>query len=165
MVANGMPLMVAKSGLHPKKVLMFIWWDWKSINYYEMLPQGEINSVKYCSQLDKLKETIAIKRSELTNRRGVVFQPGPMSSTVRNKLLSFDWDVLPHYPYSPDIAPCDYYLFLSLKNSLRGKKFNTINDLKMHLERYFVSKPQKFWKDGIIRLPERWRKVIEQNGS
>lgn len=67
-------LTVARSGLHPKKVLVSIWWDWKSVIYYELLPQGEINSVKYCSQLDKLKETIAIKRPELTNRRGVVFQ-------------------------------------------------------------------------------------------
>ncbi|KAL2735558.1 Histone-lysine N-methyltransferase SETMAR [Vespula squamosa] len=23
---------------------------------------------------------------------------------------------------------------------------------------------QKFWKDGIMRLPERWRKIVEQNG-
>ncbi|KOX80832.1 Histone-lysine N-methyltransferase SETMAR [Melipona quadrifasciata] len=67
--------------------------------------------------------------------------------TVRNKLLSFDWDVLPHPPYSPNIAPCDYYLFRSLENSLRGKKYNTISDIKMDLERHFTCKPQKFWKD------------------
>ncbi|XP_043529541.1 histone-lysine N-methyltransferase SETMAR-like [Frieseomelitta varia] len=69
------PLRVAKSGLHPKKVLMSICWDWKGVIHYELLPQGEtINSTKYCAQLDKLKEKIATKRPELTNRRGVVFQ-------------------------------------------------------------------------------------------
>jgi len=24
---------------------------------------------------------------------------------------------------------------------------------------------QRFWKDEIFKLPERWRKVIEQNGT
>ncbi|KOX69645.1 Histone-lysine N-methyltransferase SETMAR [Melipona quadrifasciata] len=27
------------------------------------------------------------------------------------------------------------------------------------------SKLKEFWKEGIMRLPERWKKVIEQNGS
>ena len=51
------PLTVAKSGLHPKKVLMSIWWDWKGVIYYEFI-----------SQLDKLKKTIVIKRPKLTNK-------------------------------------------------------------------------------------------------
>ncbi|KOX76579.1 Histone-lysine N-methyltransferase SETMAR [Melipona quadrifasciata] len=53
-----------------------------------------------------------------------------LRNPVRQKLLQFDWDVLPHPPYSLDLAPSDYYLFLSLKNP-----------------------------------PERWKKVVEQNGS
>ncbi|KOX67216.1 hypothetical protein WN51_09621 [Melipona quadrifasciata] len=28
-----------------------------------------------------------------------------------------------------------------------------------------ASKLKQFWKEGIMRLPERWKKVIEQNGS
>ncbi|KOX76329.1 Histone-lysine N-methyltransferase SETMAR [Melipona quadrifasciata] len=78
---------------------------------------------------------------------------------------NFDWDVLPHPPYSPDLAPSDYYLFLSLKNSLRGKSFKSISEIKTHLDEYFTSKLKQFWKEGIMRLPERWKKVIEQNSS
>ena len=64
------PSIVAKPGLHPKKVLLSIWWDWKGVVYYELLPQGEtINSNKY-NQLDQLKAAIAEKRPELANRRG-----------------------------------------------------------------------------------------------
>ncbi|XP_050459528.1 histone-lysine N-methyltransferase SETMAR-like [Cataglyphis hispanica] len=114
------PSTVAKPGLHPKKVLLSIWWDWKGVVYYELLPQGEtINADKYCNQLDQLKAAIAEKRPELVNRRGVVFHHDNarphVAMVVRQKLLQFDWDVLPHPPYSPDLAPSDYYLFLSLK--------------------------------------------------
>jgi histone-lysine N-methyltransferase SETMAR len=33
------------------------------------------------------------------------------------------WNVLPHPPYSPDLAPSDYHLFGSLKKHLDGKIF------------------------------------------
>ncbi|XP_076377132.1 histone-lysine N-methyltransferase SETMAR-like [Megalopta genalis] len=60
------PSTVAKPGLHPKKVLLCIWWDWKSVVYYELLPQGDtINADKYCNQLDQLKAAITEKRPEL----------------------------------------------------------------------------------------------------
>jgi len=42
-------LITSKSGLHPKKVMLCIWWHWKGIVYYELLPDNEIiNSDKYC---------------------------------------------------------------------------------------------------------------------
>ncbi|KOX75206.1 Histone-lysine N-methyltransferase SETMAR [Melipona quadrifasciata] len=86
-------------------------------------------------------QPVAEKRAELANRRGVVFHHDyarpHVVLAVRQKLLQFDWDVLPHPPYSPDLAPSDYYLFLSLKNSLRGKSFKCISEIKTHLDEYF----------------------------
>ncbi|KOX72061.1 Histone-lysine N-methyltransferase SETMAR, partial [Melipona quadrifasciata] len=32
-------------------------------------------------------------------------------------------------------------------------------------QKLLKSKIQQFWKEGIMRLPERWKKVTEQNGS
>ncbi|KOX67598.1 hypothetical protein WN51_08700, partial [Melipona quadrifasciata] len=51
------------------------------------------------------------------------------------------------------------------KNYLRGKSFKSISERKTHLDEYFTSKLKRFWKEGIMRLPERWKKIIEQNGS
>ena len=34
----------------------------------------------------------------------------------------------PHY--SPDLVPCDFWLFLKLKSPLRGKRFQTINEIQ-----------------------------------
>ena len=50
---NVPPPTTSKAGLHPKKVMLCIWWDWKGVFYYELLPESQtINSNKYCSQLD-----------------------------------------------------------------------------------------------------------------
>ena len=51
---NQPPQRCAKSGLHPRKVLLCVWWDYKGILYFELLSSGDtINSDKYCTQLEK----------------------------------------------------------------------------------------------------------------
>jgi len=71
---NELPLAIPKADLHPKKVMLCVWWDWKGILYYELLPNNEtINSEKYCFQLDELKTAIEQKRPEIANRKSSCF--------------------------------------------------------------------------------------------
>ena len=109
------------------------------------------------------------KRPSLTNRKGVILQHDnarPHTSLkTKKKLLELDWDILPHPPYSPDLAPSDFYLFRSLQNFLDGKIFNGTEDIKINLIQYFAQKEQKFFEKGIFNLPKRWEKVVEQNGQ
>ena len=116
-----------------------------------------INSNKYCSQLDQLKEALNDKHPELVKRKCIIFHQDSlrphMSLMTRQKLLQLGWEVLIHPPYSPDIAPSDFHLFRSLQNSLNGKSFISLEDCKRHLEQFFAQKEEKFWEDGIMKLP------------
>lgn len=164
------PATAVKQRLTPLKVMLCVWWDWKGIVFYELLPKNEtIDSAKYCQQLDRLKEAVAQKRPELARRRGVVFhhdnaRPHTSLATCKH-LHEFSWDILPHPPYSPDIAPSDYHLFRALQHSLTGQRFNNEDEVKRHLDAFFASKSAEFWKNGIFSLRERWRHVIEQGGT
>ena len=167
---NEPPPTTMKAGLHPKKAMLCIWWDWKGVLYYELLPENQtINSSKYCSQLDQLKAALNEKRPELVNRKRIIFHQYNarlhVSLMTRQKLLQVGWEVLIHPPYLPDIAPSDFHLFWSLQNSLNGKNFNSREDCKRHLERFLAQKDKKFWEDGIMKLPEKWQKVVEQKGE
>ena len=129
-----------------------------------------INSNKYCSQLDQLKAAVKKKHPELVNRKRIIFHqdnnPRPhVSLMTRQKLLQLGWEVLIHPPYSLDIAPLDFHLFRSLQNSLNGKNFSSLEDCKRHLEQFFAQKDKKFWEDEIMKLPEKWQKVVEQKGE
>ena len=42
-------------------------------------------------------------------------------------LKSIKVTVLPHPPYSPDLALCDYFLFPKLKYRLSGRRYNSRN--------------------------------------
>jgi hypothetical protein len=39
-----------------------------------------------------------------------------------------------HPPYSPDLAPCDFFLFGVMKQAFAWQPFATINDLLMSVE-------------------------------
>ena len=44
---------------------------------------------------------------------------------VKNVLEGARIHILEHAPYSPDLAPCDFYLFPTLKTRLAGRTFKT----------------------------------------
>ena len=71
---NEPPPTIPKAGLHPKKVMLCIWWEWKGVLCYELLLENQtINSNKYCSQLDQLKAALDKKHPELVNRKCIIF--------------------------------------------------------------------------------------------
>ncbi|GFT50819.1 histone-lysine N-methyltransferase SETMAR [Trichonephila clavipes] len=114
---------VAEPRLMSWKVLQCVRWDYKGIIYYELLSRCQtLNSDFYCHQLDHLKLATDQKRPELANRRGVVFQ------VTCQKLWEFGWVVLMHPPYSPNLAPNDYHLFIALQNFLSDKKLGSRED-------------------------------------
>ena len=38
--------------------------------------------------------------------------------------------VVPQPPYSPDLAPADFFLFPKLKSTLKGRRFNTFDKIQ-----------------------------------
>ena len=52
------------------------------------------------------------------------------SLVTRKKLLELGWEVMPHPPYSLDLAPFDYHLFRSLQNHFNGKTFDSNEAVK-----------------------------------
>ena len=76
-----------------------------------------------------------------------------------------NWDVLPHPPYSPDIAPSDYYLFWWMNHNLTEQHFNSYEEAKNWVDYWIASKDEEFFEAGIRILPERWSKVVERDGK
>jgi hypothetical protein len=42
--------------------------------------------------------------------------------------------IVPHPPYSPDLATCDFMLFPQLKMKLKGRRFETVSDIQRELQ-------------------------------
>ncbi|KOC71122.1 hypothetical protein WH47_01765 [Habropoda laboriosa] len=73
----------------------------------------------YCAQLERLREAAAVKCSGFLNRNEVIYHH---DKNVQKILREFDWEVLSHPLYFPDIGPTNYHLFCALQYFLVGKK-------------------------------------------
>jgi hypothetical protein len=45
--------------------------------------------------------------------------------------------VTPHPPHSPDLAPCDFFLFSKMKLNLKGRRFDTTEEIQAESQRVF----------------------------
>ena len=92
-------------------------------------PGGTINSTWYTeSCLPKVIEAIHVQRPG-TGLRGTFLHHDNASShrskMTRQFVEESGLQLLPHPPYSPDLAPCDFWLFPRIKKHLKGKKFDS----------------------------------------
>jgi hypothetical protein len=70
----------------------------------------------------------------------------------------------PHRAFSPDFVPSDYYLFRSMAQFLRGKKFQSVADMEVVVEEIFPSKDKEWFYQAFKELAEKWAKNIEHEG-
>ena len=56
--------------------------------------------------------------------------PVPNSILVTDYLAKIGIKTVPHRPYSPELAPCDFWLFPKLKEKLRACRYETIEEVK-----------------------------------
>ncbi|GBP66137.1 Mariner Mos1 transposase [Eumeta japonica] len=71
---------IAKPGLIRNKLMLCVWWDWKGIIHYELLPPDKtINSNLSCQQLVRLKQ-VEKERPELINKKRVYFHAAKFST-------------------------------------------------------------------------------------
>ena len=75
------------------------------------------------------------------------------------------WDILDHLPYSPDLAPSDFHLFLHLKKCLTGKRFDNDDELQEAVMTWFKGQAADFYDSGIQKLVPRLNKCLVNAGD
>ena len=74
------------------------------------------------------------------------------------------FEILPHPPYSRDIAPSDFYLFPKLKSHLRGTQYGSNEGIIEAENKYLWDQFKSFYLKGIRKLKQRWAKCIALKG-
>ena len=77
-----------------------------------------------------------------------------------------------HSPYSPDLAPCDFWAFPILKRRLAGQKFEDDEEMKWAVMTEFARMCKEGGKDGKEGLgfvfdmwEKRMRRCVENGGD
>jgi histone-lysine N-methyltransferase SETMAR len=169
MPKGSVPPVKAKTVKSAGKIMATIFWDSKAILLTDYLSRGAtINGAYYCKVLADLRYRLRNRRRGYLADGIYLLHDNASSYTakiVKDALEPTGLTVVSHPPYSPDLAPSDFYLFPHLKKALRGKKYQDDSEVLADVQSYFDSLPETFFLKGIEMLIARCKKCILVGGS
>jgi transposase len=70
-----------------------------------------------------------------------------------------------HPPYSPDLAPCDFWLFPKLKTALKGQTFADLSDIHRNVKTLLRGISENDFQDCFRQWHHRLTKCIASQGE
>jgi len=73
--------------------------------------------------------------------------------------------VIPHPPYSPDLAPSDFHLFGPLKDALLGTRFEDDKSVICAVRTWLRQQEMSWYREGMHALVSYWHKTVDIDGD
>ena len=67
--------------------------------------------------------------------------------------------------YSPDLSPCDFFLFTRLKKVLKGHRFEATEDIKRNSKKKLLDIPKEELAKCFQQWQKRWAKCVDAKGN
>lgn len=151
------------------KVMASVFWDAEGVIMIDYLQKGAtITGSYYAEQIQRLREAIKEKRRGKLSAVVLFHQDNAPPHKARVAMAAIKeagFELMEHPPYSPDLAPSDFYLFPRLKEHLRGKKFFNDSEVITAVEAYLATQEKDFFLNGIRGLEKRWNKCVDLLGD
>ena len=148
--------------------MLTVFWDQRGAVMMDFLAKGTtISGTYYASLLKKLRKSIKTERRGMLTRGVRLLQdnaPVHNSHVAQTEARSCGYEILPHPPYSPDLAPSDFHLFPSMKSFLKGKRFTNDESLISEVNAWFQTQPPEFYRIGLQNCIKRWEKCVSLAG-
>ena len=84
---------------------------------------------------------------------------------VKSFLASEKVKVLKHPPYSPDLSPCDFFLFPRLKKMLSGNKYTSRSSLGSAIYQCLQQIPKEDYLSAFLDCVKRLQKCVSVKGE
>ena len=155
----------ARQSKSTHKLLMIPFFDSTRMIYMHWVATGQtVNKKYYVEVLREFKKRFRRKRPALFKSGQWHFQQD--NAPVHNSILVTDYltkmgiKTDPQLPYSPDLAPCDFWLFPKLKENLTGCRYETIEQMKEAVTKVIDMLTQEDFHGAFEKLLERYNKCI-----
>jgi histone-lysine N-methyltransferase SETMAR len=115
------------------KTIIIVFFENRGIVHEEFVPPGQtVNHAFYKDVLERLRKRVQRVQRDIADDWVLQHDNTPDNTalSIREFLAKKNIPVLPHPPYSPDLAPCDFYLFPKLKSKLKGHHFGTMENIQ-----------------------------------
>ena len=73
--------------------------------------------------------------------------------------------VIPHPPYSPYLAPCDFFPFPRMKCQMKGKRFADVSEVKKKMLEVLNNISMEEFQKCFQQWEKHWHKCIKSKGE
>ena len=152
------------------KVLLTVFFDSQGIIQHEYAPSGQtVTGAYYLNVLRHLRDAIRRKRPDMWTTGDWKLHhdnaPAHTSLLIQQFLAKFNITQVPHPPYSPDLAPCDFFIFPKIKFFLKGRRFDSISEIKQNATSELFSLQKKQFFECFQKWKQRWKKCVDSSGE
>ena len=84
---------------------------------------------------------------------------------VRSNMTDNNMTVVPHPPYSPDLAPSDFFLFPKLKMKLNGLRFQTLEEIHTESQAVLNTLRENDFQECFKNWQYRWDRCQASEGD
>jgi len=71
----------------------------------------------------------------------------------------------PHPLYSPDLAPCDFFLFLKMKLKRKGHRFDGLEEIQRELQDVLGTLREQDFRHAFQQWQRRWDRCVAAQGD
>ena len=152
------------------KTMLIVFFDVRGIVHHEFVPRDRtVNSDFYCDVLRRLKQAVRRKRPDLWKNRSWRLHhdnaPAHTSFRTTEFLTKSNVALVPHPPYSPDLAPCDFSFFPQMKMKLKGNRYDTIEEVQSATRAVLKTFEEGFFGSTFETWKKRWDRCIAAEGD
>ena len=116
---------------------------------------------------ERLRERIQPVRRDITDDWVLQHDnvPAHTALSTREFLAKKNIPVLPHSPYSPDLAPYDFCLFSKLKSKLMGHHFGTMDNIQEIVTDELYTLTENDFQYCYDQWKRHWNHCVTSQGS
>ncbi len=153
-----------------KKAMLTVFMDYNGVVHHEFLPDGQtVNKEYYLGVMRRLREAIRKKRPQLWQNNSWILHhdnaPSHNAHLIREFLAKNNTITIQQPANSPDLAPCDFFLFDRVKKPLRGTRFTSKEEVMEKSLNALKAIPKTVFQNGFRDWIKRWHKCVAADGD
>ena len=149
--------------------MLTIFWNPNGFTIVKVLPESERFTAEYF--INNILKDLCEKTRQLPNRgnrKVIVHYDNARPHTARKVTRFLEENHMkkaPHPSYSPDIAPCDFFLFGYIKQKLQGEYFESVDSLLERVLEILDDISPGTLHSTFLDWEKRLQKIIDTNGD
>ena len=129
-----------------------------------------INSTRYIANLRQMRKMLRRKRPALAQAdEDFLYHhdnaPAHTSQATVAYLNANNYRMVAHPPYSPDLAPADFFLFPKMKKYLAGVRHENLAQIKASVQKFYASLTPEDWRNCFDQWVRRLEKCVALEGD